>query len=153
WHYLLRWIMRLPSPSYTLEVCRHPLHFFPSDWPRRGFSQDHAARGYRLCRYSIATSELRSEPASGLRIECVCPFEVEPNSHFVTNPQGQTLLCPQPNGRAVECDYNLKLASDPFMGLNSNRDVLQIVCASQRYVMSRQGNLNVLIAEAFEQTG
>ena len=106
-----------------------------------------------ISRYSMAPSELRSEPASGLRIEYVCPFEVEPNSQLVTNLQGQTLLCPQPNGRAAECDHNLKLAPDPFMGLNPNRDVLQIACASQRYVVRRQSNLNVLIAEAVEQTG
>ena len=48
---------------------------------------DCAGVGYgSISRYSMATSELRSEPVSGLWIEYVCPFEVEPDRHFVTNP-------------------------------------------------------------------
>ena len=62
----------------------------------------------------------------------MCPLEVEPNSDFVSNPEGQTLLRPQPKGRAVERDHNLKFASDPFVGLNPGRDGLHIACVSQR---------------------
>ena len=63
------------------------------------------------------------------------------------------MLRTQSNGRTVECNHNLKVASDPFMGLNSGLNSLRVSCVSQSYVLCRQRNLDVLIAEVVEQTG